>query len=158
MNDLISKIEGLTREQALEASGFLSRQLAQDSGAGEAERELLAPLTAQPYRNIEEIEQLARVVLMSAALTPEYEEAVRKAVEGAGRKQYIFSGGEIVTLAAICLYALQVVITKGKTGEKETIRLKDKDGKTSTVIRKEVTYGIGPGLAAILKTYLAGGK
>lgn len=158
MNDLIREIEGLSREQALEAAGFLSRQLAPDSGAGETERTLLEPLTAEPYRNIEEIEQLARIVLMSAALDPEYEAAVRKAVEGAGRKQYILGGAEIVALAAICLLALQAVIARGKSSESETISIEDDGEKTSTFIHKEVTYGVSPKLGAILKAYLTGGK
>ena len=66
MNDLIREIEALSREHVLEASGFLGRQLAPDSSAGEVERELLAPLTAQPYRNIEEIEQRAASSTSSA--------------------------------------------------------------------------------------------
>ena len=61
-------------------------------------------------------------------------------------------------LASICLYALHMIIAKGKTSESETLSFKEEDGKTSVDIHREVTYGIGPGLASILKKYLTGGK
>src|SRR5579884_1444307 len=101
MSDLIQQIENLSREQALEASSFVSEALVMNTEGGDTEKTILKPLIDKPYQNIEEIEQLSRLVLISAALTPEYENTVRKAVEGAGKKNFIMGGAEIIVLAVI---------------------------------------------------------
>jgi hypothetical protein len=158
MSNLIQKIEKLSREQALEASGFVSEALVMNTEGGDTEKTVLKPLIDKPYQNIEEIEQLSRLVLISAALTPEYENTVRKAVEGAGKKSFIMGGAEIVTLAVIALGALHVIVSKGKASETETIEIQEKkdiDGNivTTATIKKQKTYGIGLNLASVLKSY-----
>jgi hypothetical protein len=114
---------------------------------GDAEKDFLKPLIEQPYQNLPEIEQLARLTLMAAALTPEYENTVRKAVEGAGKKQFILGGAEIVALAIVALAAL------GRTYNSEMIVIEEKGGKTTTTIRNEATYGISLKLGSVLKSY-----
>lgn len=157
MNDLIREIQELSREGALEALGFVNREVAPGGEAHDAERRALEPIVAQPYQNIEEIEQLAKLVLISAALVPEYEETVRNAVSGVGRKQYILGGAEVVALAVVGLYALKVVLAKGQVSRHETIKIEEKDGKTTTHITRDIKYGVGPGLGSILKGYFGGG-
>jgi len=82
-----------------------------------AERKLKI-ISDQPYQHLEEIEQMARLLLMEAATTGGYQGYVRSAVEGAGKKQVILGGMEIVALAAISLGALHVILSKGKTSER----------------------------------------
>src|SRR3954462_8952808 len=117
MSSLTDDINGLSREAALEAVGYLGKSLGVSSDLDPKENELLAPLTQQPYANIADIEQLARLTLLAAASDPTWEASVRKAVEGAGKKQFILGGTEIVAMSAIALYALQVIVSKGKTSE-----------------------------------------
>lgn len=158
MTSLIEAISDLTREQALEAAGFLGEQFAAESNSEtpDAQDALAAvePLTAQPFRNIEELEQLARLALTSAALTPGYEDAVREAIQGAGAKQFILGGPEIVALATLALGALQTIVSKGKVHEEETITFtQDDDGRPVVEIRRQVKYGISRKLVEVLKAY-----
>ena len=153
MKDLIEKIEKLSREEALEASGFVSKMLTANENVGKVEKNFLKPLIEQPYQNLPEIEQLARLMLMAAAVIPEYEDTVRKAIEGAGKKQFILGGTEIVALAVVALAALQIVISKGRTSNSEMIVIEEKDGKTTTTIKNETTYGISLKLGSVLKSY-----
>jgi len=155
MADLIQEIANLSREQALEASQFVGRRILVDKATGEAEQTALKQLIENPFQNIKEIEQLARLLLFSAALTPEYEGITRKAVEGAGKKNFVLGGAEIVVLAMISLGALHVIVTRGKISETLEIKEeKDKDGKVTTTINKQVKYGIGLNLATVLRNYL----
>jgi hypothetical protein len=153
MNELVSLIQSLPREQALEASGFVSRGIVGNGAAFTSERAALEPLIEHPYENLPELEQLARLTLVTAAMVPEYEDLVRNAVEGAGKKQFILGGTEIVALAIVGLGALQVIVAKGRTGTSETITIQEKDGKTTTTIKNEITYGLGPTLGSILSNY-----
>lgn len=154
MNELVNKIQNLSREETFEAVGFVGEYVTIDTSGGEKEQKSLNQLLEQPYANIEELEQLARLALISAALTPEYEEITRKAIEGAGQKHFVLGGAEIVALSVIALVALHVIVTKGKTGETEIMRLEEKDGEIVAVeIRKEVTYGINTKLGSVLSSY-----
>jgi hypothetical protein len=155
MNDLIQRIQELSREEALEAAGFVGKELTSASSPSETEKDLLKPLTIQPYQNIEELEQLARLMLITGASMPEFQETIRKAVEGAGQKQFILGGAEIVVLSVLALGALHVIVSKGRESEEEVIKIEEKDGKTSITIRKKVRYGIGTKLGSILKDYFA---
>jgi hypothetical protein len=155
MNDLIKQIDQLSREEALEAAGFVGKKLTDNRATGDAERAVLDPLTAQPYQHIVELEQLARLVLISGASMPEYEQVVRNAVEGAGKKQFILGGGEIVVISVIALAALHVMVSKGKESEEQVITIEEKDGQTTTTIRKQVKYAVGIKLGSILKDYFS---
>jgi hypothetical protein len=149
---LANSIEALPRDQALEAARFLAE--AMDVTSGESDTKAVEPLTTQPFQNIEEIDQLARLLLLAAASDPELEEKVRQAIDGAGHKQFIFGGLEIVALAVLAITALHVVITKGKKSESEKIKIEEKpDGTTVTTIDRKVTYGISAKLAGVLNSY-----
>jgi hypothetical protein len=153
MNQLVNQIESLSREEALEAAQHLGLLISEGRQAGEREEELLRDITNHPYANIEEIEQLSRILLLTAATLDGYEEAVRSAIDGAGRKQLILGGTEIVALAAIGLVALHILMTKGKSAEDEVINIKEEDGKTVVSIKRKTTYGISDSLGGILKSY-----
>jgi hypothetical protein len=156
MSDLVEKIQTLSREEALEAAGYVCDALGIDLDKTGAERTALESLTAQPFQSIQEIEQLARLVLMTAALTPEHEDAVRKAIEGSGQKQFILGGAEIVMLGALALGTLHIMVSKGKEREEETISIKKVGDETTTTICKTVQYGITGKLAGILGSYFGG--
>ncbi len=155
MNGLFTEIEGLTREEAFEATQYLALKVAEGQSAGEREKQFLKPFLDHPYANIEEIEQLSRLVLLTAAATDGYEEAVKSAIEGAGRKQLVLGGPEIVAIATIGLFALHTLLTKGKSSEDEAITIEEKDGKTSIVIKRKTTYGISDSLGKIIKGYFS---
>jgi hypothetical protein len=153
MNEIVSKIEQMSREEAFEAVGFIGAYIAPKASEEGLAQQSLDQLLKQPYANIVELEQLARVTLIGAALTPEYEEVTRKAIEGAGQKHFILGGVEIVALSIVALAVLHVIVTKGKVSETDTFSFEEKDGKMVAVSqKKEVKYGISPGLAAALKS------
>lgn len=149
---LVKTIKELPRDQAMEAARFLAEAMAvtvDKRGATAVE-----PLTTEPYESLEEIDQLARLLMLASAADPELEDEVRSAIEGAGRKQFIFGGAEIVALAALAVSALHVVMTKGKKGETEKIKVEEKsDGTTVTTIDRKVTYGITARLGQVLTGY-----
>jgi hypothetical protein len=149
--ELIQQIEQLSREQALEAAGFVADAITEENPPQIGAEEALKSITDEPYQNLEEIEQMARLLLMEAATIKEYQGYVQSAVEGAGKKQIILGGAEIVALAVISLGALHVILTKGKTYEGRTTKIIEEDGKTVVEIKEEIKYGISGTLASILK-------
>jgi hypothetical protein len=153
MNDrtLIQQVEQLSREQALEAAGFVAEAITEETQPEIGAESRLESITHQPYERLEEIEQIARLLLMHAATIEEYHDYVRSAIEGAGKKQVILGGGEIVALAVIALGALQVVLTKGKLYEEKSTEIREENGKTFVVIKEVGKYGISGILASILK-------
>jgi hypothetical protein len=153
MNDLVTRINELSREQSLEAARYLSAALGASANKVAKESTALQPLTEQPYANAADIEALARLLLLSAAAEPDYQVALQKAVDGAGVKQFIFGGAEIVAISSLALYALQLVITKGKARTDEVVTIIDEAGKKTVVVRKTVRYGVGSKLADILGGY-----
>lgn len=155
MNDLTKQIESLTFEEVLETAQHLALKISEGQPTGEREKQFLKPFLDQPYSNIEEIEQLSRLLLLAAATIEGYEEDVKSAIEGAGRKQLILGGTEIVALATMGLVALHTLLTKGKSGEDEAITIEEKDGKTTISIKRRTTYGISDSLGKILKGYFS---
>jgi hypothetical protein len=154
MNDieLIQQVQQLSRVQALEAAGFVADAITEESQPGISVESKLQSITDQPYQHIDEIEQIARLLLMQAATTEEYQGYVQSAVEGAGKKQIVLGGMEIVALAVISLGALHVVLSKGKTSAVTETEIYEENGKKVAKIKEEVKYGISDTLASILKS------
>jgi hypothetical protein len=153
MNELPDLIENLSREEALEAAQYLALRISEGQSPGDREEALLKPILEKPYENIQEIEQLSRLVLLTAAANPENEEVVRSAIAGAGRKQIILGGSEIIALATLGLLALNLLLTKGKSSERQTIKIEEKDGKNTFMVENQVSYGISASLGQLLKSY-----
>lgn len=153
MNELPNLIENLSREEALEAAQYLALRISEGQSPGVREESLLKPIIEKPYENIQEIEQLSRLVLLTAAANPENEEVVRSAIAGAGRKQIILGGSEIIALATLGLLALNLLLTKGKSSERQTIKIEEKDGKNTFMVENQVSYGISASLGQLLKSY-----
>jgi hypothetical protein len=152
MSDLTKSIEKLSREEALEAAQNLALEVTQHASPSERKDELPKPFIDKPNENIEEIEQLARLILLTAAADPEKVEAVTSVIEGPGRKELILEGTEIVVLGTLGLFALSL-LAKGKSSEGRTIKIKEGDGKTTFVIENQVSYGISRTLGELLKSY-----
>jgi hypothetical protein len=153
VNTLSERIEKLNREQAIEAAQFLSRSLAHGQSA--VEDSALTPIKAQPFKYLEEVEQLARIILLSAAANPEYEAEVEKALAGTGQKQIILGGMEIIALAGIGLVALHVIVTGGKSKETIDTEIVSADG-TKLKTSQTTSYGISSRLGDVLKNYFGG--
>jgi hypothetical protein len=149
--DLVEQIQKLTREEALEAAGYVADRITDECEPDIAAEDQLTAITDQPYAHLEDIEQMARLLLMEAATTDEYQDYVRSAVEGAGKKQIILGGMEIVALAVVALGALHVILSKGKTYEAKTMKMSEENGKTVVEIKEEVKFGISGTVASILK-------
>ena len=152
MSDLTNSIEELPREEALKAAQNLALKITQNATPSEREEELPKPFIDKLNENIQEIEQLARLVLLTAAADPEKAGAVRSTIEDARKKGSILEGTEIVVLATLGLFALNL-LAREKSSERRTIKIKEDDSKTSVVIGDQVSYEISPSLGQLLKSY-----
>lgn len=79
MNDLTNWIEKLSREETIEAAQHLTLQITQNASHSEREEELPKPFIYQPSENVQEIEQLAQLILLAGAVNSENVEAVKSA-------------------------------------------------------------------------------
>jgi hypothetical protein len=114
------------------------------------------PVLRSPLEHLEDIEDLARVVLLIAATSDP--EEVSLALDGAGRRQLVLGGVELVALATLGLGALQVLVTKGRTREVTTETVRDRpDGDREVVKTTETTYGISSQLASLLRGVIGSG-
>lgn len=154
MATLVEQIEALSREQVFEAVGFLGQSLGVQVDAQDANAAALAQLTDKPYQHLGELEQLTRITLVAAALTPEWQSQVQAAVNGVGKKQFVLGGLEIVALSIVALGALHVLVTSGKTSEDTTLVIREVDGKTEVEIKQKVKYGISNVIAEALGSIL----
>ena len=156
--NLINKINGLTRDQAMEAAGFISQSLVGDE-AVDQNLPALQKIAAQPYSHLPDVECLARLILIGAASTEEGAEEVERAISGTGKKQVILGGMEIVALAALGVVALRIIVTRGRGRSEKTFELLDKAGKPSVKIKDvEEPISITEDLATIFKGALGGGS
>lgn len=149
MSKLVERINALSRENVFEAIRLLGFDTFEvDADKSTDEINALSPFTEKPLENIEVLEELARLTLTVAAYSPQYEADVESTLDALGQKHIILGGLEIVALSIIALGALHVVVSGGKTSQKDVIIITDKQVK----IVKETTYGISISekLAAIL--------
>jgi len=95
----------------------------------------------KPERHPDDLEALAKVLLLiTADIDPD---AVTSAIDGAGNKQLILGGAELVALAVLIVGGLQVIISRGKTSEHvEIIVERDSNGEEHIVgIGRTTHYG-----------------
>jgi hypothetical protein len=155
-NEVIDRIHSLRRDQALEAARFVAKSLAGNEPA-DADAPELKAISEEPYRHLPDVEVLARLVLLSAAATPEGATQVEQAIAGAQRKQFILGGAEIVMLAALAVVALKIVVTKGKGKTTQRIKIRMVGGKPVVEIEEiQESISISKDLAAILRPHLGG--
>ena len=79
MSDLTKLIEKLSRDEVLEAAQNLTLRITQNASKAERE-ELPKPFIDRPNENAQEIEKLARLILLTAAANSETAEDVGGAI------------------------------------------------------------------------------
>src|SRR5690242_18476810 len=122
MNDLINRIEKPSREKTLIAAQNLTLQITQNASGHEREEELPRPFIDKPSGNVQQIEQLARLILLAGAVTGE-SEAVRSAIQRVSEKETSLEGTEIVILATLGLFALSLMIAKPESKKAHTVKI-----------------------------------
>jgi hypothetical protein len=150
-DELVEKIKNLPDEVALEAGQLFTMELgivsADDLGALGDD-----PLLADPQQHVDELAELARVLLLSAATDEVDRDAAARSVDGAGRKQFILGGAEIVLLAGLLVTAYRAHRTGGKKKESRTVTSETRpDGTTVTTINETVEYDTSNLVADLLK-------
>jgi ferric-dicitrate binding protein FerR (iron transport regulator) len=148
-DELVRRIEALPRELVFEAAYGMSRRIAAGGDLDAGQRAQLGDFLAAPERHLGDIEQVGRLVLLGAAATPAYQPAVEKALDNAGRRNLVLGGAEIVALAALGVYALQVLLSKGRTID-TTVTTTTKANGDVVMSYKEVHWGIPHGIQAAL--------
>jgi hypothetical protein len=148
---IIQTINGLSRDQAIEAARLVSRSLVGDEPVDERHPALQA-IRDHPHAHLPDLENLARLVLMSMASTIESAAEVERAIAGVGKKQLSLGGVEIVTLAALGVAALDTIATRDRGQTQETIKFLDRDGNLYAEVEQiEEPIPITPELATILR-------
>jgi hypothetical protein len=95
MNDLTNWIYKLSREETLEAAQNLTLQITRNASRDEREEELPKPFIHQPSENVQEIEQLARLILLAGAVSSQNVEVVRSVIQRAYGKQLILEAQKL---------------------------------------------------------------
>jgi hypothetical protein len=156
--ELVARIRALTREETMEAALALGAEL--DTGEqpqGEARR-FLDEVEQGPLRHVHETEELARVLLVTAAADDQYAATVRRILDNLGSKALTLGGLEIVALAALAVTALHIVVSKGRTSHSKTTTFEyGPDGKLAkAVVAEGDRFGISPAVGKVLGA-VAGG-
>ena len=149
--ELAHRILKLSREEALEAATALGRLL--DANGTEPPPGTVAFLNEvedRPLAYTEEIEGLARVLLLEAAADPELSDDVEEILDATGRTAFIFGGAEIVALAGLAVIALHTILSKGRKREKRSKYKLDESGRPIELVIEEVEYGLSPGVGGIV--------
>jgi len=153
MNDLTKLIEKLSRDEVLEVAQNLTLRITQNASKAEREEELPKPFIDRVNENAKETEELARLILLTAAANSERAEDVGWAIAAAGRKELTDGGAEIVVLATLGAFALNLLVTKGDSSDRHAIRIEEEGGRTTFVIANQISYGISRSLGQFLKSY-----
>src|SRR5262245_16404166 len=109
MTTVIEKIEALSRDDVFESALAISAVIAGRSDDRSTAGVPQLELSEDPYKNILEMERLARLVLIYAALSEAYSDLVGKIIEASGKKNFILSGNDILTLAGMGVVALAIL-------------------------------------------------
>jgi hypothetical protein len=153
VTDLHTQIRQLDRAIAYEAAQMLAAELGADPDANPIDHEVIT----KPERHPDDLEDLAKVLLLiTADIAPD---TVTSAIDGAGNKQLILSGSELIALAVLVIGGLQVIISRGKASERvEIVYERDSNGEIQVVrIDKTTRYrDISNPVASILRGLLQG--
>lgn len=149
MTELAVRIENLDRAAVYEAAQLLAADLGADPDAVPSQDAILA----DPLAHQGELEELCRV-LLALALDSD-PQAVADAVDGAGHKQLVLGGAELIILGVLVLGGLQIALSRGKTSEEveTTVLERDADGKeTFTTTTRKTKFGISNNTASLLRS------
>jgi hypothetical protein len=150
--DLIQRILGADRETVYEAAQLYAATLEPEFDGELPDH----PLLREPADHPGDVEDLARVLLLVAVESDPAEVAL--ALDGAGRRQVVLGGAELVALAALGVGALHVLVSRGRTREVRTRQVREgADGEREVVETIETTYGISGQLGSLLRGILGSG-
>jgi hypothetical protein len=155
--DITEVVLTLPRETVLEAATFIAEELAPDA---EPESEATW-VGSQPFTHVGDVEGLARLILLGRALDgPDGLAEVEAAIEGAGKKNLVLGGAEIIALAGLGVIALRILVTRGRLTERTVQMQQDqKTGSWSAVVKEiEKPVSISDELAAVLQPFFPGMK
>jgi hypothetical protein len=154
-DDLLERLQGLSREEVLEAARAVAEQLKVGDASGEEAESFLAEVEEEPFAALEDVEQLARAALIAAALSPDGANVVREAVGATGQKAIVFGGAEIIAVGAVAVALLQTFQAKGRTSEEETLEVgHDEAGRPYLKHSRKTTYGLSARLGRLLSSVL----
>jgi len=102
-----------------------------------------------------DIVDLSRLLLLAAATDPEKQPLVAESIAGAGRRNLILGGAELVIIAGLVLNAIQMCIPRERT-EEFTLEQRP-DGSSVTSIRKKVTYRVSGRAAKMVRSIMPSG-
>lgn len=156
---LAASVAALTREEAIEAALAMAEEIVGPDahpGSGvwpEAAATFAGEVEESPYAHLPEVDDIARALLIVAGAGEEWGPQVSEVLAGVGRKALVFGAAEIVALAGLGVLALALVLSKGRSREKETIEFHE-DGKL--VYERETVYATGPKLIEQLAKIITG--
>lgn len=133
MTSLIDQINRLPSATAMEAARFVAMEVSGDIEPGD--EVVLAPIKKNPDKHYSDVAEMAKSVLVTAAMIPEYEHIVRDAIGSTGKKNIVLGGTEIIALSAILYMTIRTLLGRGKSKTKRTIRKPD-----GTVMTEETVY------------------
>jgi hypothetical protein len=150
--ELVEQIMALPRETAIEAARFISAEIAADASI-EATEKAGAWASAKPFSHVDDVETLARVLLIAQALGGDAAAArAGVAIAGTRRQNVVLGGMEIIALAGLGVIALQISLLRGKVSDTTMELTQDKGGKPILKIRvKETPVKLSDSLAAVLR-------
>jgi hypothetical protein len=80
---------------------------------------------------------------------------VSESIAGAGRKNLVLGGTELVVIAGLAVNALQICLSKGRTSKVEEITIEQREDGTSVAsIHSKVTYGVSARLATLIRSVI----
>jgi hypothetical protein len=143
----IERIAGLSEAEALEAAQLLFTALGLEPGKAPDSSVLTDPLAHRV-----ELDSLARVALSLAALDEDTAPIVDESIDGAGHKQFVLGGGEILAIAGAIAVLIRAIGARGRSKVDEAITFETKnDEVTSVTIHRTVTYGATDKLADLIR-------
>ncbi|WUJ69369.1 hypothetical protein OG809_30220 [Kribbella soli] len=145
MTDLVQRVQALDETTAIEAAQLLSSALGVSRDS----------VTQADLDDRTDVADLARILLVVAADDPETTPLVEEALAGAGHKQLVLGGAELLILAGLAVTALHICITKGATKKSKITSVEKKaDGTEKITIQEETTFGVSARLGTLIKTIL----
>jgi hypothetical protein len=157
--ELIARIEGLNREEVLEAALALRDTLGLgdlDDDAPEAAAGFVEELREQPYAALDDVEDLARAALVVAALEPDRREDVEQIVARVGEKNFIFGGAEIIAIGIAAALVIERLRGGKKETHDETVVTESPDGGKQIVHRERTVYRPNEKMGKIVSALFGG--
>ncbi|MBL8828629.1 MAG: toll/interleukin-1 receptor domain-containing protein [Planctomycetaceae bacterium] len=115
MDGLTAAIQELPRAQIFEAVLALRISFVEHAD-GDAQwpkklSDFLTEIQNNPFRCVEELEQLARAFLLAVTCDTEWQSRVRTVLDGTGRKNFIFGASEMLIAGQTSVLALTTLLT-----------------------------------------------